>query len=63
MIPNKIKIKSDGNILEFVKTEKKGKETVHNYRYVKSITKLGTEIPLTDEQITKLMSGIAVIEN
>lgn len=59
MIPTKIKIKSDGNILEFVSTLKKGKEEIHNYKYTKSITKKGQLIPLTSDQITKLLTGIA----
>lgn len=59
MIPTRIKIKSDGNILEFVKTEKKAKETIHTYKYTKSITKKGQLIHLTPQQIIQLLTGIA----
>lgn len=63
MIPNKIRIKTDNNVLEFVRSEKKGKEQVHLYRYIKSITKKGMELPLTESEINKLLLGVAEILN
>lgn len=61
MIPNKIKIKSDGNVLQYVGLSKDKK--LHVYKYVKSITKLNQELPMSEEQINKLILGTATIEN
>lgn len=51
IIPRKITIKSDGNILEFVET--KGK--LHYYKYIKSETKKGLITPYSDDDLIKLL--------
>jgi len=63
MIPNKIKISTDGNVLEFETTvlkDSKGavlKEKLHTYKYTKSKTKLNQTINLTDNQVEELISN------
>jgi hypothetical protein len=61
MIPQKITINSDGSVLEFQHTEikdSKGKtlpEPNHVYKYMKSLSKLGSVISLTEDQIFKII--------
>lgn len=52
MVPVKILICSDGNVLEFVRTIKT-KEIIYEYKFIKSETKLGLLMTITDENLTK----------
>lgn len=49
-----IKILSDGNELELVGVEKGKNGNINVFKYIKSVTKLGWEIRLTDEEVCKL---------
>lgn len=49
--PPTIEIKSDGNILEFRNKIK----TMFVYEYIKSITKKGMFLELTEQELTKLI--------
>lgn len=49
----KIEIKSTGEVLEFDTYNKTHK--MYFYRYVKSIEKLGKQLPLTEEHLLKLI--------
>ena len=53
--PKEIKVKSDGNVLEF-STTLKGKETLYVYEYVVSESKLGLKLSLTEKELEKLLS-------
>ena len=53
--PNTITIKSDGNKLSYHSTLTKGKEVLYVYIYVLSPTKLGQLLPLTENDLTKLI--------
>jgi len=53
MIPQKIKINSDGNVLEY--TGRKDLKGRYEYVYVVSETKKGTILPLDDEALSKLI--------
>ena len=63
MIPNKLNITTDGNVLEFQETkirDSRGallKEKLHTYKYVKSKTKLNETISLTDKQVEDIISN------
>jgi hypothetical protein len=52
MTPQKLLIPSDGNILELVQTIK-GKELIHEFKFIKSDTKEGVLMTITDENLTK----------
>lgn len=58
--PKSIKIKSDGNELEYVETLIKGvngiklPEPMYIYKYSKSLTKIGEKLPLTEKQLLSL---------
>lgn len=58
--PKSITIKSDGNELEYVETLIKGvngvrlTEPMYIYKYIKSITKIGEKLPLTEKQLVSL---------
>ena len=49
-----IKIKSDGNELELVNVEKTKNGNINVFKYIKSITKLGLELRLSDGELDKL---------
>lgn len=54
--PNKITIKSDGNILDYVETKKPPKgEVTFIYKYSKSKSKLGELLALNENDLTKLI--------
>ena len=54
--PNKITIKSDGNILELLETKKPPKgEVTFIYKYSKSKSKLGELLPMDEQTLTKLI--------
>lgn len=56
MYANKIKIKSDGNELTLVGvTVGKDKKKLINYKYTKSLTKLGMILPLTEKDYEDLL--------
>jgi hypothetical protein len=55
MTPNKLLIPSDDNELTFVKIV--GKEKLLEYTYTKSITKLGTTLTLSMEDLQKKISN------
>ena len=55
MTPNKLLIPSDENELTFVKIV--GKEKLLEYTYTKSITKLGTTLTLSMEDLQKKISN------
>jgi hypothetical protein len=63
MLPKKITISTDGNVLEYETTiskDSKGvtlKEKLHTYKYVKSKTKLNKTISLTDKQVEDIISN------
>ncbi len=54
--PNKIKILSDGNELEFKEFKIKQKIPMVEYVYTLSETKLGLVLPLTEVEFDKLLS-------
>lgn len=51
--PDKIEIRSDGNILKY---EGKSKDGKYNYRYSKSVTKLGLVLSMDEENLQKLIN-------
>lgn len=51
--PQKITIKSDSNVLEFIETTK---QKTHKFQYTKSITKKGLFLELTDKELNKLIT-------
>jgi hypothetical protein len=54
--PNKITIKSDGNILDYVETKKPPKgEVTFIYKYSKSKSKLGELLALNEVDLNKLI--------
>lgn len=54
--PNKITIKSDGNILELLETKNPPKgEVTFIYKYSKSKSKLGELLPMDEQTLTKLI--------
>lgn len=54
--PNKITIKSDGNILELLETKNPPKgEVTFIYKYSKSKSKLGELLALNENDLTKLI--------
>ena len=56
MIPQKIIIKSDGNILDYVETKKPPKgEVTFIYKYSKSKSKLGELLALNEVDLNKLI--------
>lgn len=57
--PPRMKFKSDGNIIEFqtLSEKKKSKEILYVYKYTVSTNKIGTELPMTEDQINKLLNG------
>lgn len=63
MIPKKINITTDENVLEYVETKTKDSKGAkltkpeHIYQYTKSKTKLGETINLTDEGIERLIDN------
>lgn len=52
MIPQKLLVPSDENILELVQTIK-GKELKHEYEYTKSETKKGMRVIFSEEELKK----------
>lgn len=63
MIPNKIEITTDGNVLQFVETivkDNRGAKLptpLHNYQYIKSKEKKGQILSLTDKQVEDIISN------
>jgi hypothetical protein len=57
MNPKKMMILSDSNELEFVETKIINKVPILNYRYTKSQTKLSCILPLTNEQLGKMIAN------
>ncbi len=58
----KIKIVVDNNELEYIETKIVSKVPLLYYQYTKSQTKLNTVLPLTNEQLEKMINnGIAKI--
>lgn len=58
--PSKILIESDNNIIELVKVIPKSinrREVMYLYKYIKSETKLGKEMELTEEYIKKQLTN------
>lgn len=55
-VPDKMRMKSDGNVLEHVSSS----GGVHIYKYTKSITKKGSEVPIPDEHLAKLIRNKTV---
>ena len=51
LLPTKIILKADGNVLEYVET--KGK--IHYYQYTKSVTKKGLITPYSEDDLAKLL--------
>lgn len=63
MIPNKIIVPSDGNELEYrMKLRDKG-EDIFIYEYVKSITKKGMRLRITETQLEKELKNGTFKEN
>ena len=56
-IPAKILIVTDSNELEYSETKLVSKVPMLYYRYTKSITKLDTLLPLTNEQLEKMIKN------
>ncbi len=55
-------IVSDGNELEYIETKIVNKVPILYYQYTKSKTKLNTILPITNEQLEKMIrNGIAKI--
>ncbi len=48
---------SDGDELEFMETKIMNKLPILNYRYTKSQTKLSSILPLTNEQLEKMIKN------
>jgi hypothetical protein len=55
MIPQKLICQTDLNELEFVRIIK-GKETLYEYRFTKSETKLGLLMTLSESQLEKSLN-------
>ena len=58
--PQKLKITSDDNVLEFVRVIEKSKikkESGYVYRYIKSETKKGSEVELSEAYILQQKSN------
>lgn len=53
--PNKIKINSDENILEFTKVIKEKTELKYSYSFINSNTLLGKEILFSEEEIERYL--------
>ncbi len=47
----------DGNILEYSETKLVNKSPILYYQYTKSQTKLNTVLPLTNEQLEKMIKN------
>lgn len=60
--PQNVIIISDSNELEYLETKIVNKIAILHYRYTKSQTKLNSILPLTNEQLEKMIkNGIAKI--
>jgi len=55
-VPKEIIIKSDNNELKYI-TTLKGKETLYVFEYVKSESKLGLKLSLTERDLEKLLKN------
>lgn len=61
--PKKIKNVRDGNELEFVRFHNMNKEIIHVYKYTKSETKQGMELPLKEADLEYYLKENIFINN
>ena len=55
--PKTLRIKSDQDELTYLQTKLVNKQKVFYYKYTKSNWKLGLELPMSEEQILKMIKN------